>query len=193
MEEHQSGKPEASGPEAQQPTESGPASAPAPRAAEGGGVAESSNTATHSCNPVERILRWGVDSLYLSFQGKLTEETEKKLQDLKVKAQSADPQIQSEAQWVIGEHAFLVSDKGTRMHAFILEDGCFRFSLARRTATKVPYAYVKLSSRYLSTVTAQEAMESALEILREISEVEGEANVGRIDLFVDFFSDGIRF
>ena len=59
-----------------------------------------SNTAPHSCKPVEKILRWGVDSLYLSFTGELHEEVEDKLNRLKLKAQSPDPSEKAQAQWV---------------------------------------------------------------------------------------------
>jgi hypothetical protein len=92
------------------------------------------------------------------------------------------------AQWLVGRHAFEVKDKGAGVFAFVLEDACFRISLSKRTATKLPMATVKLSSRYLSTVTPREGMEATLSILASMGQLDAEPGVSRIDLFVDFVS-----
>lgn len=147
-----------------------------------------SNTAPQSCKPIEKILRWGVDSLYLSFTGTIHEEVEKKLERLKLKAQSATPDEKAQAQWVIGEHAFVVRDKGADMFADVLEDACFRISFAKGTSTKLPMAMFKLSSRYLSTVTRLEGMLAAQSMLNTMGQIDAEPGVSRIDLFVDFVS-----
>ena len=147
-----------------------------------------SNTAPHSCKPVEKILRWGVDSLYLSFGGELTEAVEDKLQRLKLKAQSADPREKAQAQWVVDDHAFIIKDKGSSVFAYILEDACFRIALSKRTSTRLPMASVKLSSRFLSTVTPREGAKRAESIISSLGQIVGEPNVSRIDLFVDFVS-----
>ena len=166
----------------------GIAEAPAPRAAEGGLGAMPSNTAPHSCRPIEKILRWGVDSLYLSFTGTLHKEVEEKLTRLKLKAQSANPMEKAEAQWIEGDHAFEVKDKGAGLFPFVMEDACFRFSFSRATSTKLPMALVKLSSRYLSSVTPREGMLAAQSILNTMGLIDAEPGVSRIDLFVDFVS-----
>lgn len=155
---------------------------------EGSWDAVPSNTASHSCKTVEKILRWGVDSLYLSFAGTLTEAAELKLQQLKAKAQNGDPAEKLQAQWVIDGHAFEVKDKGAGIFAFVLEDGCFRIALSKTTAKRVPLASVKLSARYLSSVTPREGMEAATRIVSRLGLITGEPQVSRIDLFVDFSS-----
>ncbi|MBL8523126.1 MAG: replication initiation factor [Betaproteobacteria bacterium] len=170
------------------PPTGGASGAVAPSPSRGGSGATPSNTAPHSCRPVERILRWGVDSLYLSFPGKLHEETEAKLIRLKEKAQSPDPREKAQAQWVVGEHAFEVKDKGAGVFAFVLEDACFRISFSKRTANRLPMATVKLSSRYLSTVTPVQGMQKAISILTTMGQLDAAAGVSRIDLFVDFVS-----
>lgn len=188
MDSHQDSTDENSAPGHDKPSADSGGWALAPPAGGGGKGATPSNTAPHSCRPVERILRWGVDSLYLSFPGKLHEETEAKLIRLKEKAQSPDPREKAQAQWVVGEHAFEVKDKGAGVFAFVLEDACFRISFSKRTANKLPMATVKLSSRYLSTVTPHQGMRKAVSILTTMGQLDAEAGVSRIDLFVDFVS-----
>ena len=71
---------------------------PAAHAAEHG--APSSNTAPSNCNDGTntRILRVGVDSLYLSYPGELSQESAVRLNTLKDLAQSKDPEQQKRAQ-----------------------------------------------------------------------------------------------
>ena len=78
-------------------------------------------------------LLFGVDSLYLSFPGDLSEEWEKKLEHLKLLAQSESEKEQAQAQLKIGEHLFEVSDHGAKRFPYILADNCFyiKFSSSR--------------------------------------------------------------
>ena len=64
-----------------------------------------SNTApsNHKSQPLT-ILRFGVDSLYLSFKGKLKDEWLELLDTTKTRAQSLDEWEQSTAQVIIGNH-----------------------------------------------------------------------------------------
>ncbi len=50
-----------------------------------------SNTAPYNCNDYFKALRWGVDSLYLSYPGELSKEVDAQLQALKELAKSNDP------------------------------------------------------------------------------------------------------
>ena len=150
-----------------------------------------SNTAPDNSNSRDtyfRALRWGVDSLYLSYPGELFPETEAQLKHLKQKAQSSSPDEVSKAQFSIGDHIFEVKDKGAALFPYILEDGAFRIQLSR-PGRKAPMAYVKVSAHYLAhvgPVAAESHLRSLLESLGEIKEA---ANVSRIDLYVDFQSD----
>ena len=161
-------------------------------AQQGGGdcetVAVPSNTATNnSINGEVKFLRWGVDSLYLSYQGELHPEINEQLIQLKRQAQSDRQLDQAKAQIKVGEHLFEVKDKGTSMFAYILEDNAFRIQLSR-PGKAVPMAYVKLSSEYLTHLLPAEAEKRLSTILSQLGALESTANVSRIDMFVDFVS-----
>ncbi|SDX54563.1 replication initiation factor [Nitrosomonas oligotropha] len=147
----------------------------------------SSNTVPNNCNSEYfKLLRFGVDSLYLSYPGELLSVVDDKLKELKQIAQSPEPFEQVKAQYPINGHIFEVKDKGARLFPYILEDNAFRIQLSR--SQSVPLAYVKISSEYLThvgSVTAEKALKA---ILDQFGVVHESANVSRIDLFVDFVS-----
>lgn len=163
------------------------------RATRGGGereaVAVPSNTATNNSNNVGviKFLRFGVDSLYVSYQGEIFESVDEKLLKLKLLARSDNQGQQAKAQYKIGDHLFEVKDKGTSMFAYILEDNAFRIQLSRPNKS-VPMAYVKVSSEYLTYKTPADAEKSIQNILTELGVLQSSANVSRIDLYVDFVS-----
>jgi hypothetical protein len=68
-----------------------------------------------------------------------------------------------------------------------MEDGAFRISLSR-AAKKTPMAYVKLSSRYLCSITPGNAEKQLRKILNELGTLTDVAHVSRIDLCADFVS-----
>ena len=147
-----------------------------------------SNTAPLSCKPVEKILRWGVDSLYLSFKGEIAKGIQKKLDALKLCAQSPDPAEKAKAQLLVGNHAFMVHDRGAGKFAYVISDPCFRISISKESSKSLPMAYVKLSARYLSSVTPLEGLKAVIAILETIGDVDQDPSVSRIDLFADFVS-----
>lgn len=147
-----------------------------------------SNTASDNCNiPYFKPLRWGVDSLYLSYPGDLFPEVETQLKHLKQLAQSSEPGQQSQAQYALAGHVFEVKDKGAALFPYILEDGAFRIQLSR-PGKKAPMAYVKISATYLAHVGPVVAEQALHELLATMGSIHEEANVSRIDLFVDFVS-----
>lgn len=152
-------------------------------------VAVLTNRATNnSINQDEvKFLRWGIDSLYLSYQGNLYPEINQQLIQLKKQAQSDNPQEQAKAQLKIGEHLFEVKDKGTSIFSYVLEDNAFRIQLSRPDKA-VPMAYVKISSEYLTHLLPAEAESRLSSILTQLGALESTANVSRIDMFVDFVS-----
>lgn len=112
-----------------------------------------SNTVPYNCNSEYfKLLRIGVDSLYLSYQGELFPEVKERLAKLKQLAQHPEIDQQAQAQYAIAGHIFEVKDRGSSIFPFVMEDGAFRISLSR-TGKKTPMAYVKLSSRYLCSVS----------------------------------------
>ena len=149
-----------------------------------------SNTASNKCiTGFFKPLRWGVDSLYLSFPGALADSVESKLQMLKQAAQSQRSYEQAEAQYKVDDHIFEVKDKGSGLFPFVLQDNAFRIALSRPHAKSLPMAYVQLSSHFLSAITPEGAEEHLRKILDQLGDVETITNVSRVDLFVDFLSD----
>lgn len=138
--------------------------------------------------PYFQALRWGVDSLYVSYKGKLSLEMTITLRRLKELAQSQSPSDNAVAQLKIGDHIFEVKDKGTGLFAFILEDNAFRIHIAKSRSKSVPMAYVKISSQCLTARTPWEIVEELDGLLTSISDEIEQPKVSRIDLFVDFAS-----
>ena len=147
-----------------------------------------SNTASYNCNiPYFKALRWGVDSLYQSYPGELFPEVLDRLKALKVLAQSQEPGLPSQAQYLVSGHIFEVKDKGAPLFPYVLEDGSFRIQLAKPSKT-VPMAYVKVSSGYLAHVGPAEAEKALYALLSELGTLNDLPNVSRVDLFVDFIT-----
>lgn len=155
-----------------------------------------SNTAPNNSNhsiesedqPYFQALRWGVDSLYVSYKGKLTLETEITLKRLKELAQSETPSNNAVAQLQLGDHVFEVKDRGTGLFPYILEDNAFRIQISKSASKALPMAYVKISSHYLTARTPWEIVEELDGLLASICSMLEEPKVSRIDLFVDFVS-----
>ena len=148
-----------------------------------------SNTAPYNCNDgYFKALRWGVDSLYLSYPGELSRE-------VRCPAEGAEgtrhnpmrPGEVAKAQLPSVSHIFEVKEKGASLFPYILEDGAFRIQLSR-PGHKAPMAYVKVSAKYLAHVGPVEAEKHLYALLSELGEIKESANVSRIDLFVDFQS-----
>lgn len=154
---------------------------------EGGKGTPLSNTVPNNSNSEYfKPLRWGVDSLYLSYPGEIFPEIDSKLKELKKTAQSPEDHQKVLAQYPIDGHIFEVKDKGTRFFQYILEDNAFRIQLSR--SKSMPLAYIKISSEYLTHAGPVEAEKSLLGVLEQFGTVNESANVSRIDLFVDFVS-----
>lgn len=190
----QSGK-AASVPQSSTPADPGSrtsAGAPASESgSEGIAGASPSNTAPVNSNTPPgdsfKLLRLAVDSLYLSFPGDLKPEVLATLVTLKTKAQTEHPELQAQAQYVLGQHIFEVKDKGARMFPFVLEDNAYRIQLSR-PGKKLPMAYVKVSAEYLAHKGPQEVHKELQELLADFGDLSGAAMVSRIDLAADFVS-----
>lgn len=144
------------------------------------------NRAPYNCNTdYFKALRWGVDSLYLSYPGELSRESDERLRALKLLAQSTDPAEVAKAQLPLGDHVFEVKEKGASLFPYIIEDGAFRIQFSR-PGHKAPMAYVKVSAVYLAHVGPVEAEKHLYELLSQLGEIKESANVSRVDLFVDF-------
>ena len=146
----------------------------------------SSNTVPPQYNSDPSILRFGIDSLYLSYQGELSEDGEYQLSELKELAQSDDHRKQDKAQLSIGDHLFEVLDKGQKPFAFVLVDNWFRIALSRRSSKSMPLAYVQISSEVLTFTSIEEITHDLAFVLNTLSRKVSKPNVSRVDLFTDF-------
>lgn len=146
-----------------------------------------SNRAPNNSNPsFFQPLRWGVDSLYLSYPGQLSASVDAELRELKKLAQDRDD-LAAKAQYKLGDHIFEVKDKSSGLFPFTIEDNAFQIRLSAHHAKSMPMAYVKVSSHYLSHKTPAEAEAHLRPLLYPLGEA-SPPKVSRIDLFVDFAS-----
>lgn len=141
-------------------------------------------------NNIEEIsfkpLLLGIDSLYLSFPGDLTEAWEIELGRLKLLAQSDSEKEQSLAQLKIHEHLFEVSDHGAKRFPFILRDNCYLIKLTNSRAKSLPLAHVQIASEYLSAVGVEAATADLCSVIAQFSENSAPPKISRADLFLDF-------
>jgi len=149
----------------------------------------SSNTVPPQYNPDLFLLRFGIDSLYLSYKGTLSQETELRLLSLKDMAQSDDTNRQSQAQLSVGSHLFEVLDKGQKPFAFVLVDNWYRIALSKRSSTSMPMAYVQISSEVLTFHSLDEIVDDLQFVLNSLASHVSTANVSRVDLFADFTTE----
>lgn len=133
-----------------------------------------------------RILRYGVDSLYLSYPGTLSKQVEQRLQGLKLAAKGSDEQERARAQFRIKDHLLEVKDRGRGKFQFVLQDNCFDISLSSSTAASLPLAYTQLSSELLTAVGVTEAEKTLRYIINTLGLVSEAPNISRVDLFIDF-------
>ena len=149
----------------------------------------SSNTVPSKYNSDPHTLRFGIDSLYLSYKGELSEEGEIRLSDLKELAQSEDPRQQDRAQLSIGDHLFEVLDKGQKPFAFVLVDNWFRIAISKRSSKSMPLAYIQISSELLTFAPIETITQDLKFVLNTLSIKLSQPKVSRVDLFVDFTTD----
>lgn len=146
------------------------------------------NSNNNNNNEYFKLLRFGIDSLYLSYQGDIFPEVQEQLTKLKQLAQHPEIDQQALAQFAIAGHIFEVKDKGSSIFPFVMEDGAFRIGLSRANKC-TPMAYVKLSSRYLSSITPKDAEAHLRTILNELGTLTDFAHVSWIDMYADFVSN----
>lgn len=85
-----------------------------------------------------RLLRLAVDSLYLSFPGKLAETVERQLKKAKQEAQSPEYFEQANATFYADGHLLHVSSRGASYFPYILQDARFRIQVASSKVKKLP-------------------------------------------------------
>lgn len=136
-----------------------------------------------------RPLRHGVDSLYVSYPGQISEAVALCLQEFKGLAQSPKERDVVDAVCHAGDHAFTVLPRGRGRFAFVLEDNWFSIQLSNASASVLPLAHVQIRSEYLTAVGPEEALRTLDDLVAYFGEVSGPATISRVDLFVDFVAD----
>jgi hypothetical protein len=133
-----------------------------------------------------RILRYGIDSLYLSFKGSLLAEASARLSAAKLRAQAQDDSAQALAQIELAGHLFEVRAVGRKRYPFILRDNAYDLQIASAMASKLPVAFCQIRSHWLTSQGVATAVCKLSEILALLCQIEGVPAVSRADLFCDF-------
>lgn len=153
---------------------------------------QSSNTVPSNSNSESdvqgtRILRVGVDSLYLSYMGEMSVETAIRLKKLKELAQAPEQSRNKLAQFKVHPHLFEVRGNGRHPFAYILDDNWFRVEVSKPDAQSTPLAHVKIASTFLTASGPEIAAIASDEVIKAIG-IADPPRVARVDLCVDFIS-----
>lgn len=155
-----------------------------------GGTPPSNTVPPNSTPQGFKALRFGIDSLYLSYSGLMSDEWDSRLTELKEQAQSEDERIRALAQIKIGSHLFEVSGKGMRRFHYVLRDNCYTIQLSRGiTQSNMPLAYVQISSDYLNAAGPEAAEADLTTVIQTFGLAMGTPNVSRADIYLDFTCD----
>lgn len=158
-------------------------------AARGAQGAPPSNTAPSKCiKPQEEgvVVIYGVDSLYLSIKGNLSQEAEAKLREAKGKARSDDPLDSAKAIFEADGHVLEVKAYGAGKFTYQLTDNRFRCKISSGSAKQMPLLYAQCASKALTVLGVQVVVDQFLALATALGEPEGDINVSRIDLYTDF-------
>lgn len=124
----------------------------------------------------------GLDSLYVSFPGKLDSELLGRLEDLRVQAQADGAPVPLPAD---GGRPLVVHPNGSGHYRYWLQNSDFQVLVAR--GGKLPPVYLKVSSAYLHQLGPIAALHDAERVVRDILSGQlGPAQASRLDLYVDF-------
>src|SRR5690606_38162917 len=119
-----------------------------------------------------KILRCGVDSLYLTYQGQVERQVSDHLDYLKILAQSEDPENNARAVYEVGNHCFEVSRYGRGKFPYLLLDNWFDVEVSRHTTTRLPMSRVKIASELLTLGRVVPAVKSATGIVAALGNID---------------------
>ena len=131
----------------------------------------------------------GIDSLYLSFKGKVKDEVLEELEAKKLLAQSEDEAEKSKAVMAINGHYFEIRDKGRGKFKYVLVDNWFHVQVSASKTKSVPDIYIQVSSELLNCIGLERSMVSLRNLLTVLMDNLESELVSRADLFVDFVTD----
>lgn len=150
--------------------------------------ASPSNTAPDNSDTggTVKIIRSGIDSLYLTYRGHISAETGIRLDALKKLAQSTDPREAALAQWEAHGHLFEVCDRASGLFAYVLRDNWFRLNIASRKTSALPLTTASIASELLTLQGPRAAEANLRAVVDTLGEVESGPQVSRVDICVDF-------
>tara|TARA_R110002074_G_scaffold83225_4_gene185357 strand:- start:545 stop:1780 length:1236 start_codon:yes stop_codon:yes gene_type:complete len=140
-------------------------------------------------NPSTHILRAGIDSLYLSYPGSLSDAQARHLDELKERAKSADLAVSSCAVFVVDDHRFEVRDRGKGRFPYVLVDNWFHIQVCGEKAHRLPLAYVQLSSELITRAGWAAATGALSSVVSQLGGASITPNVSRVDICVDFTTE----
>lgn len=144
--------------------------------------ANPSNTAGANCT----IYRVGIDSLYLSYPGQLSEIWAKILDSKKDEARAIRDRTKAHAWVSLLDHNFEVEAFGRKVYRYVLSDNAYRIEVAGFGAKTVPLAYCRISSEWLTHVGVDKSVSQLSLIIAALGDCFGAPAVARADLFADF-------
>jgi hypothetical protein len=127
-----------------------------------------------------------MDTLELSYPGKVSREADEELKRLKDLAQSDQPRKQAAAQLKLGERIFEVGDRGGGRHfAYLLRHPDMRIAVSSGKTKQIPLATVTFQNQFLVTMGPEGAAAAARSVVAELGDLAGDATVSRCDQAVD--------
>ena len=160
---------------------------PEDSAARGAG-AQASNTAPDNCIPPSSgpvLLTRGIDSLYLSFTGRLFGDVERRLDHAKECAQKDDWESQALAAISVAGQVFTVLPYGRGKFQFVIRSEAFTIQLSNRKNSKLPVCYCQVSSAALLVAGATETCAQLIAVVEKLIEREDPPTISRCDFYVD--------
>lgn len=133
-----------------------------------------------------RVLRFCVDSLYLSFRGQISVPIAEQLERSKVLAQSTEPEDVVQAVLEVGNHCFEVKPTGRGRYPFVLVDNWFCLQVSRPTSKVLPMAVVQISSELLTRSGVSQAINAARQLVASLGHIQYPVSISRADLCMDF-------
>lgn len=147
-----------------------------------------SNTAPPKYNRT-KILRSGIDSLYLSFYGSLCRDHLTQLDDLKAIAAGEHNSSKAQAVLVLADIPFTVHPKGRGLHTYVISNKHFQFRIAGKLAKNIPQLYVQVSSELLTLHGYEDSLDIARGFAQLLFDEHPKLLISRVDLCTDFITD----
>ncbi|MEQ8953560.1 MAG: hypothetical protein RL120_05455, partial [Gammaproteobacteria bacterium] len=137
-----------------------------------------------------KILRSGVDSLYVSHPGKLLGGLEALLETAKLNAQSDDAEQQALASVVLSDHCLTVHGRGKGNFPFVLSNNWYHLQVSRARSERMPMCYSQVGSELLTRTGFKASVRGLNNLVSVMTDNFEHPKVSRIDLCVDVVLDG---